>query len=311
MLFESKGTPDILKQIIYENENIIQNIINERKDDVIIINIDRKIKINDKRILFKCNLTINLHFKLLNKYTGDINFMECIESNFDNCIINIYLPTFSKLENVLRTVAHELHHLYELYQIKDIFDKTKWLNSKALNDIDKMDFIKYEYVKKFRDIFYLSLPHEIRARITSLHFYLINLNTKNKNILLFNLENTIEYNYYLKLKDFDVQDYYNGFLKDFSIGEIIEIFNFFNKIMNINFKINNVDDFLKYLNKMKNYFSKLSNDYIKKIYRIINNVINDSVDNRILYDKNIFTFDELMELRKYKPEEINYKDYFV
>lgn len=302
MILEKNGTPNILKEIIEENKPGIISLLDDKIDDKIELSINKK--------KFICNLVVKFIFDIKNNYTSDINFLGSIKSNFNNCIINVYLPITPNIEDTLRVISHELLHLYEFYQIKGIFDKTKWKNTEALNNLDKMNIMKYSSIKYFRDIFYLSLAHEISARITSLHFYLMTLQTKDKTILMNNLKSTKEWIYYLRLKNFSVEEIYNRILNEMNIEKAIEIFNFFNLIMKINFNINNEEDLLNYLTKTKKYYSKLAEYYRRKILKILNEVINDSVDSGINYNRYLLSFEELAFYKHKKEKEINYNNFY-
>jgi hypothetical protein len=302
MILEKNGTPNILKEIIDENKSIIINMLNNQINDKI------ELSINKKKLI--CNLVIKFIFDIKNKYTSDINFLGSIKSNFNDCVINIYLPLNPNIEDTLRIISHELLHLYELYQIKNIFDKTKWKNTEALNDLDKMNIMKYSSIKYFRDMFYLSLPHEINARITSLHFYLMTLHSKDKTILMNNLQNTLEWTYFIRLRDFNVKELYDSILNEMDIDYAVNVFNFFNSIMKINFIINNEKDLFNYLDKTKMYYAKLAEYYRRKILKILNEVINDSVDSGLNYNKYLLSFEELTFSKPIKEKEINYINFY-
>jgi hypothetical protein len=205
MILESRGTPDILKEIISENIDTIKEIISKSVNSSINLDINKSIVLSDRKVSLKCNLVIMFNFDVKYNYTGDINYLSIINSNFKSCIINVFLPILSTIGNTLSALSHELLHLYELYQIRKIFDKTRWKDTTTLIDLGKFDIImKYGTIKYFKDLFYLSLPHEINARVASLHFYLLSFRINDKVFLLKKLEDTIVWIYLLMLKDFDL-----------------------------------------------------------------------------------------------------------
>lgn len=306
LILEKRGISDIIKEIIDENLNTIIGIMNNNIDGSINLYVDKKLIKN----ALKCELLINFYFEKKYNYTGDINYLSIIQNNFKNCIINIYLPFNPNINNLLSALSHELTHLYELYQIKDIFNKTKWENTTILNDLGKMDLLdEYKSLKYFKDLFYLSLPHEIRARITSLHFYLLNLRTNDNKELINNLISTKEYRYYKMLKNFNVNNYYENLSNEMDLDSMFNFFNFFINIMSIKFKkIETKNDLFVFLNKTNKYFNDVCFFYKKKISRIMKDVGLTNFD-YLLEDKDIHSFEEYKNNFK-KPEEINYNNYF-
>jgi hypothetical protein len=310
MILEKRGTPDILKEIIKENYNNIQTILSNNKNYSLLLNIDKSAQLENKIVYLKCNLTINFNFETRYKYTGDINYLSIIESDFKNCIINIFLPINSRIEETLSALSHELLHLYELYQIKNIFNKTKWQDIQILDNIEKMEIYNYNSIKYFKNLFYLSLPHEIRARVTSLHFHLLSLRSNNEDILLKELEDTKEWKYFKMLENFDIDKYYYLLLKEMDVDSAINIFNFLNEKIKINFKIDTENDILNYLSRSKKYFNKISHLYKKKVNRIIKDLTNQTFE-YIHHDRYILSFEELIEAKIVsRQKDIDYRNYF-
>ena len=311
MILEKRGTPDILKEIIKENYYNIQAILNSNNNGNLKLDIDKSAQLETKIVYLKCNLTINFELKIGNNYTGNINYLSIIENNFNSCIIDVFLPINPTLKQTLSALSHELLHLYELYQIKDIFEKTRWNDTTIISDIEKMNIMSYSTIRYFKDLFYLSLPYEIRARITSLHFHLLSLRSNNEDILLKELKDTKEWKYFKMLENFDIDKYYNLLLKEMDIDSAINIFNFFNEKLKINFKIDTKDDLLNYFNSSKKYFNKIANYYKKKINKIIKDLTNETFE-YIHHDRHLLSFEELMELKiTEKEKDIDYKLYFI
>ena len=71
-LNESKGTPDIIKDIINENSTTINKIIENSIDDVFSLNINKNINLDEKTLSLKCDLNIHFHFN--KDYNGNIKF---------------------------------------------------------------------------------------------------------------------------------------------------------------------------------------------------------------------------------------------
>jgi hypothetical protein len=314
MILEKRGTPNIIKEIIEENKKTIEDIILINKNESIVLNIHKNSIITsdsskDRIVFLICNLTINFNFETRYKYTGDINYLSIIESDFKNCIINIFLPVNPTIKETLSALSHELLHLYELYQVKNIFKKTKWQDIQILDNIEKMEIYNYNSIKYFKNLFYLSLPHEIRARITSLHFHLISLRSNNEDILLKELEDTKEWKYFKMLENFDIDKYYYLLLKEMDVDSVINIFNFLNEKLKINFKIDTENDILNYLNRSKKYFNKISQFYKKKVDRIIKDLKNQTFE-YIHHDRHLLSFEEIKEKIVSKQKDIDYRNYF-
>lgn len=294
LLLEKMGTPDIILSIVNKYEEKILECIKNYKS----------INININEIDLKSNLIIN--FKQNDEFGGNINFKECIDSNFQNCIINIFYPSFVDLSKIIKFLSHELTHLYELYQIKNIFYDSKWLRSKALLDTKYMNiFYTFHY---FRDIFYLSLPHEINARLSSLYKYLLDSKLKDKNDLMKILKKTTEWQNFLNLKNFDNKKCYEDLIIDYNSDKklLYELFNIFNINMKIKTTVNSDTDVFNYLKNSKKYFKKVASRYKKKMLKILNRSIEDNLNENFLI--------EIWSIKKYsnhieKKSDINYQDY--
>ena len=261
MINESSGTPNIINDIIIGNINEINISILSKKDLILVI---------DEYDL-KCEVVIK--FNIGSNYSGTLNFLECIKSNFKKCEINLYYPkNESKL--IIKSMCHELTHLFELYQIKDSYEYGKWKRSEGLHNTRNQD-VNLQ-MKYFRDIFYLSLPHEINARVSSLYLYL----SSDKSNIEDRLKKTIEYLNYKNLIDFDNDSLYKDLIKKFIDDKelLYFMFNHFNKNMGIKTLINSDIDLFNYLKNSKRYFTDVAKKYKKRIYRVVNRILNE--DNR-------------------------------
>ncbi len=280
---ESLGTPDIIREIISENLLDITNIIDSKKDSVLKLDINKSIMIRNSIRKLICRVHINFNFRNVDNYNGDVNFDECISSDFNDCRINIYLPMDANLNLCLKSLSHELTHIYELYQIKDIYDDTRWRQSKNLKKFDDL-YEGFDKIIYFRNLFYTSLPHEIRSKVSSIGIYLGTLSTNNKDEIVNRLEELTEWNHYLSLKNFNPVKYLEDLLNEFSEDVLVTTFNYFNKLMYIDRRISNKEDILMYFKKTKKYFDIVFDRYGKKIFKIVNKLSN-SVDNSEVLEK--------------------------
>ena len=196
MLLESKGTPDILLNIITKYDSEI--IYSSKNLTTLLIDINEVDLVASLTINFKKNDSKN-------NFSGDLNFDDCINSNFKNCIINLNVSYFNK-SLIIKSLMHELTHLYELYKIKDIYTKSKWNRMKVLYDTRKQ--INNNSLFYFIDIFYLSLSFEVNARVSSVYTYLSDKKIKDIDILKKFLVETIEWQNMLNLKNFEYKQLY-------------------------------------------------------------------------------------------------------
>jgi hypothetical protein len=321
MINESMGTPDIIREIINENSKSINLIILNGVNKSLNLKINKSSNQRKGKVLLNCILNINFYFTDSKNYNGDIKFYKCIESDFKDCEINIYLPNknIEKI-SVYKSLIHELTHLYELYQIKDFFKKSSWMKTMNLYEFDKLD-INSGLVRYFRDIFYASLPHEIRANLSSLEVFLIGLRSKDEKYLKDELENTTEWSRYKAISEFNPENYLIDLLNRYGLDFTINSFNSFNKVLEIRTnKISNKEQLIKYFKKWKRYFSDISKDYKLKIENKIKKVIEVDESNygtEIYEDKILKYSDYLKDSIKYSRDcklndilSINYQKYF-
>jgi hypothetical protein len=305
MILEGKGTPDIIENIIDDNMVDIVNCVNNLSD--LKLNINKKIK---KRSL-KCD--IQILFKTGENYKGNVNYQECLDSEFKKCIINVYFPKKYNLSLVIKTLTHELTHIYELYQISEKFDMTKWKWQEALNDIG--DFFNTSHLLYFRDILYLSLPQELNARVSSIYFYLKMNSSRgyNKNQVLDILYESMEWQNYKNLMDFDpdqltigISNYYG---ENISISFLI--INMLNKKIGIDKRITNIGELNSYFRRLDKYFKKSAIKYKNKLMRVVDKVVDENnkkfeylTNDPINVDYNEYTKGEQVELRNKKLETL-------
>lgn len=265
MLLESKGTPDILLNIIKDYESQIIN--SSKKLDYIIMEINNPNLVTHLKINFK---------KDGDMFYGNLNFKDCIESNFDNCIININVPRFD-ISLIIKTLMHELTHLYELYQIKDIYHKTRWNRTEVLYDTRNQNVD--DNLRYFRDIFYLSLPFEVNARVSSIYKFLSDTKIKDKDKLEKIIIKTTEWKNMENLNNFPYFKLYNNLINKYKMDKVFlyEIFNIFNSKMGIKTIIHTDLELYNYLKNSKRYFKSVSLNYKKKLLKVLYRVVKDNL----------------------------------
>ena len=303
MINESRGTPDILINVINNNiKTIIECIINKKESYQ--FNIDDKIYINRKNINFIVNINILFNYNS-DRYHGNIDFKKCIDSDFNICDIVINIPKNNNNSKLVKLLSHELTHLYELYQLKEVFNKSSWKRYQSFSIFDRTN--EYKFVSYLRDVFYCSLPQEIRSCISSIRFYLYDYRN-NRKLLLYNLKQTIEWDIAQTLKDFDYKSYYNDVLKQNNIEDIIFGINYFNIKMDIKIYITNKQEFLDYLKKISIYFNKVGVNFEKKLLQQVGYLCNVKEDNKH-YDKEV-NLKYLDYIKEFKDDFIEYKYFF-
>jgi hypothetical protein len=294
---ESRGTPSIIKEVFNEIKNDLDNILKSNISNSIFIDIDKSSLINNKQVSLKSNLKILLEFTNITQYNGNINFLTCIKSDFKDCIISLSIPKDPDKKRVYKSLLHELTHLYEIYQVKDIFYSTSWQKSISLSQFDRTE-IK-PYIEYFRDIFYISLPHEIRATISSVEIFLISLFTKDIDILRNELKKTTEWNRYESIRDFDPEQLSYNLINDYNSNNVIRMLNIFNKINNIDFILKKESDILRYFKGWKKYLNRVSEKMYSKIEKKIIEISNKKPYDGEVYetheDKNILRYEDYRE----------------
>jgi hypothetical protein len=152
------------------------------------------------------------------------------------------------------------------------------------------------YIEYFRDIFYISLPHEVRATISSIEIFLISLFTKDTDILKNELKKTTEWDRYESIRNFDPDELLTNLITDYSSNNVIRMLNIFNKINNINFTLKEESDILRYFKGWKKYLNRVSEKMYSKIEKKIIEISNKESNNHDIYetheDKNILSYDD-------------------
>ena len=292
MILESKGTPDIIENILKLHKEVLINCVKNQSS--IKLDIDETITKNDTNRNLKCHVEINFIIGI--NYKGDINFKECLNSMFRNCIINVYLPKNYDLSFVFKTLSHELTHLYELYQISDKFDITKWKWREALNDMNGQFTGLLLY---FRDILYLSLPQELNARVSSIYFYLnmraIGGDYMEKITKI--LHGSTEWQNYTNLINFEPNTLTKDIIQQYgqNIENVFFIVNELNSKIGIDKKIKNIEDLNSYFKILDKIFKKSAEKYKSKLLRVVDKVF----DNK----------NKQFECFTSDPEDVNYEKY--
>jgi hypothetical protein len=290
MILESKGTPNLVSDIINSNSNDIKDCIKNKYS--------LSLKINESTDNYKLVADVKIKFDFGDRYNANMNYKECLDSNFKNCIINIKYPKTYELPLIFKSISHELTHLYELYQIKDKFDITRWKWQDALNSTIRQQKLGSDIIY-FRDMLYLSLPQELNARVSSIYIYLSMKSMSNisKDDLIKMLEGTNEWLNYLNLLNFSSNQLTLGLINNFkeNMNFLYFIFNELNKSLNIDYRIESIEDIKSYLSKVNKMFKNSANKYKNKLMRVVDRVY-EEMNKKLEY----FTHD---------PGNVDYEEY--
>jgi hypothetical protein len=276
------------------SNNISKKIIGLINDNLGKIILNRKItlyeKIGEVNGIIFVNDTINI--KLSDKDYGNINPTKIITSKntIENLVLNLEFTlseTERKLKKLYRnsveySIEHESLHIMELYLNKINSDKLSksWDYGKKLFIInDKYKSNEWNIINYF---IYLSLPHEMRARLHQLNSEIRDLNTETTNIDNY-IKNTkiykdvkfiSELNTNILISKLKTDKNYNDLIKDFSL--------IFLENNNLNYEKN----FIDYIENIKNKNIKLL-DKISKIYYDFESIMYEDFDRVINYDEYI------------------------
>lgn len=271
-LFESKGIPNILKEI---SKEVLSDLLKSDKKNPF-----NKIYYYEYDN-FNTNISVYFNQRNIKEIYATSKFGIFDGSKLKESEINIFLdiPNYSK-NDLERVITHELLHIYEIfnrYKNKSKKDLQWKLNNVLMNIRNKY---KDKFITDFCYLIYLSTDQEINARVSETYSILIENKSKNKNFLLENLKNTSAWKYSVDMKEFNHKNY----LIDYS--ELIMFLTELNRLMKekfkyINFNIykipNSQKDCRDIIKAWESIFKKKSIKFQSKMIKIIDEVINDVI----------------------------------
>jgi hypothetical protein len=227
---------DIFGYIFYINEKLGYNSSLVRFIDIIIDKIENRVKDNfsfdlDIEQLDINNITININ----NSDTSITNKGSNLTINIDNI----------DLDDIISVLNHELHHIF----INKMGNKT---NKKyfIVNDLIKETGGKTQI---FLTLYYMAFKDELNSNIQMFHSQIGKNNIKTKDEFLKFLNSSKLYNVAIKMKNIDIQKYWDEICKE---G--------YDKILFEELSISNIDIFLK---KTSDFISNSGDEYIRKMSR--------------------------------------------
>ena len=264
--FEEKGIPDLIKSIL--------PLI--RKD--LLLNGDKNFKKIYNISVYYSNIEVEIVFTKSDKieYKSKIDIMNIID-NIENDSNNI-IPIVILINDInvdidysLSVISHEIRHVYDLYTVNSEYDMKDFIKSMKLSNFYKND--KYKY---FAMLIYLSLEHELIARNNMLYprFRWFNITDKNELYKKYNetyTKTSLKY-----LSSFNSVEFVNSF----NINELIALTNDF--IRDVVFEDNfckNIQDLFIFYKKWEIFFKEKSDEYLKYVDDMLDDVINDINNN--------------------------------
>lgn len=277
---ESRGINDWIKAysvFIYENTLAIKS--NQLQIDIITNDINiidlqiELIRSNKNHGLFNPN-----NSKIINN-----------ELHFSKIVVEYKIDDRNTIIDILN---HELIHLYEYYMINMKISNFLYHKSPKylmLKNYQKSYTKNNEEFDKFVYLIYLSLDSEMNARVAEIYNYLLSFKETNYNYLFDKLQLHKNYKYYLMLSEFDHDKFITSNLDKIGLDELLSLSNNIidyiksdtNKklfLINTNKKLKDLTDLKLFYKKWQNYFKNKSEKNIKKLRKMIYEVIID-IDN--------------------------------
>jgi len=286
-LYEALGLPDTIKLILDNNRVDILNYCKENKPLLI------RADYSD----LKTNILITFETRL--DYGSYIEYKKIIKSNYMLAPITVGKPANFNPELIIKSLGHELLHCYELYQTKteisSVWNKTDAINRIKTNSTDGT-------ILYITDLFYLSLPTEVRARIAAVNLQLVKSKDK-----LNTLKQTKEWEYMMALINFNPELVYNNLVKIYknNVDMLLAVINTFTYELQLQ-QINNLVELKNWLIRLGKYFKYIAGYYKKKMLKLT--VTNET----ITYEK-INSYETYLlkaEKKLLKDFPLDYKTFF-
>ena len=268
---ESNGTNTIVKKLTKH----LLNIINYNFGKLLI---NKKIILNNSLSNFKdINFTNDeIEISISNKPYGYIkpNSLTISGNTIDNLKMTLHITLKSyeisskELQNneISSIISHEFSHIIELFLSKN--------KSKSWFEGESLQFLQHKYTsdinfQKISHMIYLSLPHEIRARIEQLNSDIEINNLKDRIDILNYIKNSKIYNDVKNISKTSPEFIINELKKDINFNNILTDIN--NLLLN-NYTKDYEKELLKYFKKLK----ERNIIYSKKLLKIICNFENEN-----------------------------------
>jgi hypothetical protein len=278
IIFERYGRNDLTRDL----SNRLIDIINQNIGKLLLNNnITLKSELSTISNILFVNDIVNI--SLTDRFYGNINPNSYIikDDTISDLIINIefmlspYERVYKKLNNnkIEHVIEHEFLHVVEQYLT--VSDNNKLSSSWEIDMKLKYIQNKYNSATNWKEIsyfIYLSLPHEIRARVQQLNKDIEQSHiTGIKNVMVY-IKNTKIYKDLEFLSNLDENILLDKLKQDIEHVDILKDFNDISKSTSNNYEQN----FLNYIKKMKKKNQKLLNKLLKTSYNFDGTYYDDS-----------------------------------
>lgn len=282
-LNEQYGSNEIVKKLTLK----IISLININFGKIILnknITLNNEIKTIDN-IKF-INDTINIYSSKNNGVNIDtkniIIKQDKTNRNIYNIEINLFLNisqqefTLKKLiDNEIEiTISHELLHIIELIYSDE--KSQSWLMNIELRKINN----KYKNDKRWNDfshLVYLTLEHELRAKVQEIDFIIKQSNLTDSSDVLDFLKNLKEYKIFEFITNIDKDIMIKRLKEDKNYNNILKDFNELFLKKNDNYELN----LIKYMKTMKSKSKNILKKILKLTYQFENIIIDDTINKKI------------------------------
>lgn len=218
------------------------------------------------------------------KFEPEYSFLQKDNNKYKlyNIIFLIQINDTSQITLLNELITHELTHCIEFYNI------SKWnyentINNKVVQIYPKHIALKQVYTNMnvdekhifhfFKYLIYLTLDNEYNSRVSQLYQFLKSFNTKNEELLKEKMKESISYNLYLKIEEFNAKSFVEEMINKIGFEGTVKItkelnqqlkLNDFNKLTSYNFINNDIINQQDLLNHYKKW-EKCLNIKIKNI----------------------------------------------
>lgn len=273
---EKYGIPNDLKELFEICYKDISNNILNKISTPIYISYDGKIKVD------------NLTFFIIDDNTREKIYGNTNSGKFYNNILKFSIITlYFDFENydmvdLKRIILHELLHLYEFYMRfeNNVISKLQYDLGYEINILSDK-FKNDKFISDFIYLIYISLDHEINARVSETYIVLMEDRILNSLDVMINLKKTKAWKHSLELLFF--VNFINDNNSKIDYDNLFDFFSILNPIMNRyskqKFNLYNIpkdkNDCVKLIKEWKVLFKKKALYFQDKLIKLIDEVVND------------------------------------
>jgi len=251
--FSEKSYPQLIKKVCF----IIRGDIELNGDN----SFSKTYDIDGLKLLIKLNYRIGTK----QPYYSNVNIYDIISGREPHLIEVLITDLTIDLNYLMGIISHEIRHIYDILTTVDDLDVKDFLKSKVITEYKRGGINK-----EFINLVYLSLEHEMIARHNMLYemFRWQGISDKNELYKLF--EKSYTYEALKQLKSFD-------FKKIIQEDDILDFTYKFSKSIGDQFD----GDLLKYYSRWNDFFINKSDEFMRYVDSMLDDVIDDIKNDRI------------------------------